>query len=206
MSVRCKHSADSSVAQAVGRPRSPSVPRQARALCPLLLGVGMTLALPALTAGAETPTPAEVRRLITQLGSDEFAEREAATRRLEAIGAPALPALHQAAASQDPEVRRRAGQVIPAIHARLFGTLRQVRRVAWMDTGQNIPAHIYHTTFAPDGRSFLAGGDVGPLRLWDVGSGKLLREFNGHRGWTSGAAFTPDGKQVLSGGTDRTLR
>src|SRR5947209_4425555 len=156
MSIRWEHSGESSVARAVGRPRSPYVPRQARALCPLLLAVGMTQALPALAAGTGTPTPAEVRRLVTQLGSDEFAEREAASRRLEAIGAPALPALHQAAASQDPEVRRRAGQVIPAIRVRLFGALRQVRSVAWMDTVQNIPAHIYHTTFAPDGRSYLA--------------------------------------------------
>src|SRR3954453_24249902 len=206
MSVRCEHCGDSSVARAVGRPRSRYVPRQARALCPLLLTVGMTLALPALTAGTEPPTPAEIRRLVTQLGSDQFAEREAASRRLEAIGEPALPALRKATANQDPEVRRRAGQVIPAIHVRLFGALRQVRRVAWMDTVQNIPAHIYHTTFSPDRRSYLAGGDVGPLRLWDVDSGKLLREFTGHEGWSHCAAFTPDGKQVLSGGTDRALR
>src|SRR5690348_15156304 len=101
MSVRCEHSGDASVARAVGRPRSPSAPRRARVLCPLLLAVGMTQALPALTAGPETPTPAAIQRLITQLGSDEFTEREAASRRLEAIGEPALPALHKAAASQD---------------------------------------------------------------------------------------------------------
>src|SRR5207302_119225 len=114
MSNRSEHCGASSAARTLGRPRSPSVPRQARVLCPLLLTVGITLAPPALTAGTDTPTPAQIRRLVTQLGSDEFARREAASRRLEALGEPALPALHQAAASPDPEVRRRAGQVIPA--------------------------------------------------------------------------------------------
>jgi tetratricopeptide (TPR) repeat protein len=84
--------------------------------------------------------------------------------------------------------------------------LMPVRRVGWRDTVQNIGVHIYHTCFSPDGRSYLAGGDVGPLRLWDVETGKQLQEFKGHEGWTSQAAFTPDGKQVLSAGTDKCLR
>src|SRR5947209_5791743 len=177
MSVRCEHSGDSSVARAVGRPRSPYVTRQARALCPLLLAVEMTLALPALAVGTETPTPVEIRRLITQLGSDEFAEREAASRRLEAIGAPALPALHRAAASQDPEVRRRAGQVIPAIHARLFGEVRR------FDTGSE---HVLAVAFSPDGRYLLSGGDGVTLptpnptpRLWEVPTGRQVRALEG---------------------------
>jgi WD40 repeat protein len=85
--------------------------------------------------------------------------------------------------------------------------LLPVRRAPWQDTVQNIPAHVHHTCFSPDGRSYLAGGDVGPLRLWDVETGKQLREFSGHEGWTSQATFTPDGKQVLSGGNqDKSLR
>jgi WD40 repeat protein len=76
-----------------------------------------------------------------------------------------------------------------------------VRSLAWSG------AHVYHTCFSPDGRSYLAGGDVGPLRLWDVETGRQLQEFKGHDGWTAQAAFTPDGKQVLSGGAqDRCLR
>jgi tetratricopeptide (TPR) repeat protein len=79
--------------------------------------------------------------------------------------------------------------------------LAVVRRVEWPGT------HVYHTAFSPDSRSYLAGGDVGPLRLWDVETGKQLQEFQGHEGWTSQAAFTPDGKQVLSAGTqDKCLR
>ncbi len=53
-----------------------------------------------------------IDRLIRQLGSESFAQREQAGKELEAIGTPALDALRKAAAtSTDAEVRRRAGLV-----------------------------------------------------------------------------------------------
>jgi hypothetical protein len=68
---------------------------------------------------AEPHVPERVAKLIQQLGSEQFKEREEATRALEAIGAPALPALRQAAMSKDLEVRRRAVKLIVAIERRL---------------------------------------------------------------------------------------
>jgi hypothetical protein len=54
--------------------------------------------------------------LIRQLGHDEFAKRQAASKELEAIGEPALAALRKAAASSDSvETRQRAEQLIRAI-------------------------------------------------------------------------------------------
>jgi tetratricopeptide (TPR) repeat protein len=54
-----------------------------------------------------------IDRLIRQLGSEKFDEREAALKRLKQIGAPALGALREAARkSSDAEVRRRAEQLI----------------------------------------------------------------------------------------------
>ncbi|HEY7312221.1 MAG TPA: hypothetical protein VH643_22850 [Gemmataceae bacterium] len=53
--------------------------------------------------------PSEVERLIRRLGSDRFAQREAASKALDAIGEPALEALRKTReASDDAEVRRRA--------------------------------------------------------------------------------------------------
>src|SRR5262249_56961482 len=49
-----------------------------------------------------------IAALIEQLGSDEYQQREAATRALEKIGRPALAALRDAARKHnDAEVRRR---------------------------------------------------------------------------------------------------
>ena len=44
------------------------------------------------------------------------------------------------------------------------------------------------------------------VRLWDAAEGKLLRDLKGHTERVRCLAFTPDGKQVVSGGFDGTLR
>ncbi len=63
----------------------------------------------------------QIDRLIKQLGSEQFAEREAASRELAAYGESALPALRRAAAgSGDAEVRRRARELVRTIVARLL--------------------------------------------------------------------------------------
>jgi len=77
--------------------------------------VGVILAAQAGTLrgdpGKETDAN-KVARLIQQLGDDAFAKREAASKELEAIGAPALAALRKAAASSDDfEIRRRAERI-----------------------------------------------------------------------------------------------
>ncbi len=58
----------------------------------------------------------QIERMIQQLGSVDFNEREAASRQLEKIGPPAMEALRAAATgSKDAEVRRRAADVAAAI-------------------------------------------------------------------------------------------
>jgi hypothetical protein len=65
---------------------------------------------------AEKAKPERVAALIRELGDDAFAKREAASKALEAIGRPALFALHEAVASSDSaETRRRAERLIRAI-------------------------------------------------------------------------------------------
>jgi HEAT repeat protein len=55
----------------------------------------------------------QIATLIKQLGDDEFAVRERATKELGAIGADAGPALRRAGAEDpSPEVRQRAGELI----------------------------------------------------------------------------------------------
>src|SRR5262249_57297429 len=65
----------------------------------------------------------------------------------------------------------------------------------WLDAKRNRRVHAFHTTFSPDGRYYLAGGDNRTLRLYEVATGRLVREFAGHEGWAAPAVFTPDGKQ-----------
>jgi WD40 repeat protein len=75
------------------------------------------------------------------------------------------------------------------------------------DGSEGVPAHIYHVTFSPDGRYFLAAGDAGnrsPVRVYDGRTGKLVSQFAPQEaeGW-SAASFSPDGTQVVSWGNGR---
>jgi HEAT repeat protein len=60
-----------------------------------------------------------VRRLVNQLGSDQFQERDRATKELIDLGEPALAALRHAAKSNDREVARRAAQCVDQIEKNL---------------------------------------------------------------------------------------
>ncbi|HEY7428566.1 MAG TPA: hypothetical protein VH682_30330 [Gemmataceae bacterium] len=62
--------------------------------------------------------PAEIDRLIRQLGSDNFAKRQEASKALETVGEPALEALRKAAKGGDAEVRRRANELVRTIEDR----------------------------------------------------------------------------------------
>src|SRR5262249_37349136 len=44
------------------------------------------------------------------------------------------------------------------------------------------------------------------VRLWDVKTGKQIRRFDGHTSLVYCAAFSPDGRQILSGSLDYTVR
>src|SRR5947209_212661 len=106
-------------------PRPPQRGRLWRVLLRALIAAGLVLAAAALAAPAASPREDEVGRLVRQLGSDLFAEREDASRRLQALGEPALEALHRAADSDDPEVRRRARDLVAVIERGLYGELRR---------------------------------------------------------------------------------
>jgi hypothetical protein len=82
---------------------------------------GVLLALGASDVRGETSaSPEGLARLVRQLGHEEFAQREAASRELARLGESAADALRQAARNSDPEIRWRAAvlkQVIEREHA-----------------------------------------------------------------------------------------
>jgi hypothetical protein len=66
--------------------------------------------------------------------------------------------------------------------------------------------------FAPDGKRLLTGGSrfdkgfYGILCLWDVATGKELRLFRGHPGAVRDVAISADGKTIVSGAEDSSVR
>jgi hypothetical protein len=107
----------------------------------------------------------EVRRLIDELDSDTFAVREKATRRLEALGAAALPALREALAKEPSlEVRRRLEKLLaskadasPEVRRRLRA-LQVLERAGSAEARQALAAlarGATHTAEAQEARAAL---------------------------------------------------
>jgi hypothetical protein len=83
----------------------------------LLVGIGL-LGLLTVPAAADKVDAERIDKLIEQLGSGSFQEREAATKALDAIGPPALDKLRKATQSEDIEVKRRATELVKRIEKR----------------------------------------------------------------------------------------
>ncbi len=165
--------------------------------------LGLMLTVAALAGRAESPDPHGERpnhfaiaRLIEQLGSNEFPERERASQRLGQIGEPAVGRLRAAVKSPDLEVRFRARDVLQSIHHRLYS-----QRLVLEGHGDVVVS----VAVSPDGRRALSGSNDGTIRLWDLESGKQIRRLHGHRGAAWAVAFSPDGRYALGGGKDGDL-
>jgi WD40 repeat protein len=141
------------------------------------------------------PDDKEIAHLVKQLGSDIFKEREAATKRLEEIGEPALGALAKAHSTL--EVRRRAEAIITAIDNKMYG--KELLLIGHDDI-------VWTVSLSADGKRVLTSSTDATLRLWDADTGQCLRVFEGHTSMVRGAALSPDGKRVLSGSCDKTVR
>jgi WD40 repeat protein len=88
-----------------------------------------------------------------------------------------------------------------------------------------VPEHIQAVDFSPDDKMLVTGGRDKPvvgeflqnffgdskynkgvsMRLWDVQTGKLLQTFSQHANDVNDVSFSPDGKWIASGSSDKTI-
>ncbi len=88
-----------------------------------------------------------------------------------------------------------------------------------------VPEHVQASDFSPDNKRLLTGGRDKPvigeflqnffgdsrynkgvsMRLWDVKTGKLLQTFSHHGNDVNDVAFSPDGKWIADGSSDKTI-
>jgi WD40 repeat protein len=74
---------------------------------------------------------------------------------------------------------------------------------------------VYCVAWSSDGKQVLSGSNDHSMKLWDAASGNLVREFKaykekdfekGHRDGVFCVAFSPDGKTIASGSSDRSIK
>ncbi|MBI5749188.1 MAG: caspase family protein [Nitrospinae bacterium] len=75
-----------------------------------------------------------------------------------------------------------------------------------MGVKKEVPFLTSNIAYSPDGKSALSGNWDGTVRLWDITSGKLTKEFKGHKGHIVTVAFSPDGKTIATGGNEGTVK
>src|SRR5437879_5244163 len=89
-----------------------------------MAGASADPATPVPTPAGQAPSPADIQALVEKLGSEHFAEREAAVAALEKIGLPAAAALKAAVVGEVPEVRERAAILLGKLHRAADSTSR----------------------------------------------------------------------------------
>lgn len=106
-------------------------------------------------------------------------------------------------------------------HRLASGSLDKVVRIWDTETGQllaRFDGHsdsVYSVAFSPDGRQLVSGSFDRTIMLWDVGgdaqamkqaSARPRMVFQGHRSLVLSVAYTPDGRYLVSGSKDRSMR
>lgn len=63
-----------------------------------------------------------------------------------------------------------------------------------------------HAVFSPDGSHLATASTDSTLRVWDAGTGTLVRELKRPGAAVQGAAFSPDGRYLASASTGYAVR
>jgi WD40 repeat protein len=85
-----------------------------------------------------------------------------------------------------------------------WGWLQRLCNLDLMTIAHSNP--VMCVAFSPDGRYLFTGSKDVTGRLFEVETGRQVREFRGHRSQISRAAFSMDGKRLLTAGNDGTAR
>jgi WD40 repeat protein len=161
------------------------------------LGLGTFLTV-SFAAAPPAPLPAEIKKLVEQLGDDDADIRKAAMKKLEAADDDLLPALREAARGHpDVDVRLRLLVAARAIHDRHWGLIRAMGIGAALKAAPWGGGYwLNRVRFSGDSKYAVAAG--GALILYDLDSGKEVRRVMEVGGARPGLDISRDGKYALT--------
>ncbi|MFN5169963.1 MAG: caspase family protein [Cyclobacteriaceae bacterium] len=65
---------------------------------------------------------------------------------------------------------------------------------------------IWTARFSPNNQYVVTSSTDGTAKLWDAGSGRLLKSFIGHSAAVVSAEFSPDGKKIVTASADNSVK
>jgi WD40 repeat protein len=190
----------------------------------------------AFAAAPPIPWPEAVTKAIEQLGEEDAVIRDKASKKLTSYGMEIVPLLRRVGRNHaDIDVRLRANVLASAIEKMNSGEIRTFEghtgmvfrtiltpdgkkavsggdylRVWDVATGKELRKFAQNVwcwglDVSPDNKQILASTGSGII-LYDLETGGALRSYTGHTGELWLLKFSSDGKQVISGGMDGTIR
>jgi WD40 repeat protein len=64
---------------------------------------------------------------------------------------------------------------------------------------------VTNVAFSLDSRHLFTCGD-NAAHMWEIGSGKQVKRFDGHTGLVLALALSPDGRRLITAGDDKSIR
>ena len=65
---------------------------------------------------------------------------------------------------------------------------------------------VNSVAISPDHKTLVSGSTDKTIKIWELGTGKLLRTLSGHSSSVYAVAISPDGQTLVSGSSDKTIK